>query len=493
MLYPGTVLHNRYQIIQRISGGGMGEVYLAADLRLANNHVVVKENRGGDPQLFYAEAAILAALQHSNLPRVIDHFVEQNQIQYLVMDYIAGQTLEEMVQSRGKLTESETLEWIHQIIDAVNYLHANHIVHRDIKPQNIIVTPSGRAVLVDFGIAKVMQPGQITRTGARGFGTAGYAPPEQYTTTGGTDERSDIYALGGTLYYGLIGEDPPSAPERLLGKPLKSARANNPSVSVNTETVIAKAMALDRNQRFPSGAEMDQALHMQAITTMPSPRALGYLPKWVIWGTIIAILGIGGGIFAMVFNGRGMAATVPPTSIAAISQTGPSLLPTQVPLVTSAPSTLTNTPLGNVRPTQLVIATPTMPVPTPSLLPTWTPLPPLVSINTPTPARGFDCDDPLATINDPPMNAIIRGNQVFQGTANTQDFIFYKVQFMPDGSWPNGSWGELYKNVNRVTSGKLFEWQTGTVAPGGYWLRLLVTRLDGSYGQPCLWHVTIVR
>ena len=127
MLTQGTILQSRYQIIQRIGGGGMGDVYLAYDLRLGNQ-VVVKENRGGDPQLFYTEATLLATLRHPNLPRVIDHFVEAaTGAQYLVMDYIAGQNLEQIVQARGPLREQDALAWLNQILDAVKYLHANRI------------------------------------------------------------------------------------------------------------------------------------------------------------------------------------------------------------------------------------------------------------------------------------------------------------------------------------------------------------------------------
>ena len=149
MLNPGAVLQNRYQIIRQLGAGGMGAVYLAHDLHLHNRQVVVKENLGGDPQLFYAEANILAALHHPNLPRVIDHFVEASSsigtsAQYLVMDYIAWQTLEQVVQARGMLSEQDALARMFQVMDAVRYLHTNRIIHRDIKPQNKIGRASCR-------------------------------------------------------------------------------------------------------------------------------------------------------------------------------------------------------------------------------------------------------------------------------------------------------------------------------------------------------------
>ena len=483
MLTSGIVLQNRYQIINRIGGGGMGDVYLAADLHLQNRKVVVKENNGGDPKLFYAEANILAGLHHPNLPRVIDHFIEANNAQYLVMDYIAGQNLEQLVQSRGKLTETEALAWMTQILDAVKYLHDNHIIHRDIKPQNIIITQNGRAVLVDFGIAKVIQPGHATKTGAHGIGSPGYAPLEQYT--GGTDERTDVYSLGATLYFALTGIEPPPAPSRAYGKPLESVRAINPSLSVNTESAIVKAMALAGNQRFQNVADFEQALRAQSVTAMPNWKMLGV-------GAILVALLIFSIALILVFSGRGMPTTVPPTSIALAILTAPSVLPTKTPFATEAPIFRTNTPTAVASPTQTPFVITRTPLPTMTFLPMWTPSKSFIPTATTLPASGINCDDPLARITEPQMNAVIRGNQIFTGTANTQDLSFYKVQYMPDASWGSENWGELYKNANRVQDGKLFEWQTRTVAPGGYWLRLLVTFRDGNYGQPCMIHVTIV-
>src|SRR5581483_4855622 len=207
MLTPNTILQNRYQIIRLLGQGGMGAVYLAHDARL-NQTVALKENIGGDAHQFQQEAQILARLRHPNLPRVIDHFIEPNGAQYLVMDYIEGDDLESLRQSRGALPEAQVRGWLGQILDAVEYLHRQGIIHRDIKPENIKITPQGQAVLVDFGIAKIYQPGQFTRTGQK-FGSPGFASPEHYH--GGTNQQSDIYALGATLYAVLTGSPPPDA------------------------------------------------------------------------------------------------------------------------------------------------------------------------------------------------------------------------------------------------------------------------------------------
>jgi formylglycine-generating enzyme required for sulfatase activity/predicted Ser/Thr protein kinase len=374
MLTQGTILQSRYQIIQRIGGGGMGDVYLAYDLRLGNQ-VVVKENRGGDPQLFYTEATLLATLHHPNLPRVIDHFVEAaTGAQYLVMDYIAGQNLEQIVQARGPLREQDALAWLNQILDAVKYLHANRIIHRDIKPQNIIITPDGRAMLVDFGIAKVIRPGQPTYSAAHGIGSPGYAPLEQYT--GGTDERSDVYALGATLYFALTGIEPPPAPDRANGVPLEPIRARNASVSPNTEQVIANAAAVVKSQRYQSVEALQRALYAsapplqstapiqptRAPSLAPTVPAQPRVPPWV-WavGGAGALLFIGlvlWGLFTLMMP---PAPTPAPTAVAKATPAATLAPPTAVP-----PSA---TPLIIV-----VTATPVPPTPTPRL-PTVTPSP----------------------------------------------------------------------------------------------------------------------
>ena len=139
---------------------------------------------------------MLSRLRHQSLPQVHDYFIEPNGQQYLVMEFVEGTDLHTLVQQRGALQEAQAVAWSTQILDALEYLHTQQppIIHRDIKPQNIIITPQGRAMLVDFGIAKMFVVGQSTTAGARAV-SPGYSPPEQYGR-GTTDARSDIYALG---------------------------------------------------------------------------------------------------------------------------------------------------------------------------------------------------------------------------------------------------------------------------------------------------------
>ncbi len=177
----GSILQNRYRIVKLIGQGGFGAVYRGWDLSL-EQPVAVKENFGSDAESqrqFEREAKLLAGLRHPNLPRVGDHFVVPGQGQYLVMDFVEGKSLTTLLSERGgPLDEAEVLPWMRQVCEALDYLHTRTppIIHRDVKPDNIIITSDGRAVLVDFGISKVYDPGKGTTIGAKAV-TPGYSPP----------------------------------------------------------------------------------------------------------------------------------------------------------------------------------------------------------------------------------------------------------------------------------------------------------------------------
>jgi serine/threonine protein kinase len=211
VLSKGRVLENRYRVAALLGQGGMGAVYRATDLRF-NTTVAVKENRmatAESQRQFSREAGLLHRLRHPNLPRVTDHFSIPGQGQYLVMDYVEGQDLNQVLARQGPVPEAQALEWMGQVLEALAYLHSRNIIHRDVKPANVKITPEGLVFLVDFGLAKVYDPGQETTVGARGV-TPGYAPPEQYGL-GRTDARSDIYSAAATLYALLTGYTPPDA------------------------------------------------------------------------------------------------------------------------------------------------------------------------------------------------------------------------------------------------------------------------------------------
>lgn len=254
-----TALQGRYRLERVLGCGGMGAVYLATDLRLGAK-VAVKENldmTSESRQQFETEARLLATLRHPHLPRVQDFFLADGR-QYLVMDYIAGESLEDLVTRRGPLPPSEAVRWLLQIMEAVRYLHSQNppIIHRDIKPANIKLGTDGRAYLVDFGIAKMLRAGSRTQAGARAV-TPGYSPPEQYGTAP-TDQRSDIYSLGATLYFAVTGMVPPEAIERVTGRTDKliPPRNINPLVPPHLERVILRAMRVNRNERYGALDEM---------------------------------------------------------------------------------------------------------------------------------------------------------------------------------------------------------------------------------------------
>jgi formylglycine-generating enzyme required for sulfatase activity len=278
----------RYRIKERLSQGGMGTVYLATDRNLGDWVVAIKENSDNSPetqQQFQREAAVLARLTHSNLPRVTDYFIEPSGQQYLVMDYVPGDDLREIIRQRGEpFAEAEALALIEPVMDALAYMHGwvntetgqpSPIVHRDIKPANIKRTPNGRTVLVDFGLAKY-QTGEGTLIGARAV-TPGYSPLEQYA--GGTDTRSDIYALGATLYFLLTGEKPPDAPAIAGRTPLLPPHRLNPQISRATERVILRAMQMHAVDRYQNIQEMHTALFGTATFTSTRQRRLPFIHR----------------------------------------------------------------------------------------------------------------------------------------------------------------------------------------------------------------------
>jgi predicted Ser/Thr protein kinase len=262
-LSVGQVVDSRYRIVKLLGQGGFGAVYQAWDARL-ERLCALKENLDPTPEVerqFGKEATILANLNHPNLPRVIDHFTVTDQGQYLVMDYVEGEDLQQMLDRRGPLPEVEALPWIAQICNALAYLHdqPQPIIHRDVKPANVKITPEGQPMLVDFGIAKFYDPARQTTLGARAI-TPGYSPPEQYGH-GRTDARSDIYSLGATLYALLTGKEPVDSVERIIGAAAVTPPEElNPHISGPVAQIVMKAMAAEPAQRFQSIGEFKAAL-----------------------------------------------------------------------------------------------------------------------------------------------------------------------------------------------------------------------------------------
>jgi hypothetical protein len=281
MLDKGHVLQNRYRIVSLLGQGGMGAVYRAWDTRL-NIPVALKEmvpQPGLDAATlvelrhqFQQEATILARMTHAHLVRVTDFFEEASNA-YLVMDFVEGRSLAVRIEQEGALSEEDVLTWAGQLLSALDYCHGQGVLHRDIKPQNVIIRSDGQAVLVDFGLVKLWDPSAPqTRTVMRGMGTPEYAPPEQYETAAGhTDPTSDIYSVGATLYHALTGQSPPTATLRMADPsrfvPIRQAA---PGVTPQTEVVVLKAIELVRSQRWQSAQEMAAALKGRTPAAVPA-------------------------------------------------------------------------------------------------------------------------------------------------------------------------------------------------------------------------------
>ena len=274
MIETGRLLQDRYRIDRQIGQGGMGAVYVATDERFGSV-VAIKETLCMDDNYRKAierEARLLNSLKHHSLPRVTDHFLESNG-QFLVMEYIPGEDLCCILEHRGEPFDSEqVLIWADQLLEALDFLHnqENPIIHRDIKPQNLKVTPKGQIILLDFGLAKGNVTGAGNQTNSKSiFGySRNYASLEQIQGTG-TDPRSDLYSLAATLYHLLTNVAPEDALTRAMSvltqkpDPLVPANQIRPEIPAGVAAIIHKALDLDAAQRPASAAEMRQMLRTQ--------------------------------------------------------------------------------------------------------------------------------------------------------------------------------------------------------------------------------------
>ena len=329
-LKSDTILQDRYRIVAELGRGGFGAVYKAWDINL-NRICAIKENLDTTEEArrqFTREAMVLAGLSHPNLPRVTDHFIIAGQGQYLVMDFIEGDDLESLVERQGPITPDQAITWISQIADALGYLHTHKppIVHRDVKPANIRLTPQGSVFLVDFGLVKQYHPHQRTTLGARAV-TPGYSPPEQYGT-GITDERSDIYALAATLYSLLTGTDPMESVQRVGKDTLVPVQKINSQVKPYVGQAIQRSMSLQPDQRYQSVSDFNAALtiHVPPTVVQPTAQKPQTRPIWPIVGAlvILALCLISVGLF--------------------LPKYGPSLVGMIFPSTTPSPTTLFATP-----------------------------------------------------------------------------------------------------------------------------------------------------
>ena len=387
MLTTGTLLHNRYRIDRMLEFGVMGAMYRAWDTQ-RDVAVSVKELTP-QPDLdcavlervrqeFEHEAQILRTLRHPAMATLIDFFHDDTDGNtYLVMDFIEGESLADCIARTGPLPEAQVKVWAVQILDALEFCHNHGVLHRDIKPQNIILRPDGQAVLVGFELAKLWDPNDPRSwTATRVMGTPEYAPPERWgLQSWHIDALSDVYSLGATLYHALTGKVPQTAGER-TSNPYQFVPVRElGGVNASTKAAVIQAMELPRVKRFQSAAAMRAALldetPLSAIEEVEPARLMittrgEKLRNWallVLVGLvalgIAGLLGIAGRMFLSTRVGEtptpeAIQPTVVATEISTAPETGdtpspvPSAIPTETPTPrpTTAPATGSTVPNG---------------------------------------------------------------------------------------------------------------------------------------------------
>ena len=264
----GKTLGNRYEILEKIGVGGMATVYKAR-CKLLNRNVaikVLKDEFANDAEFikrFQIEAQAAASLSHPNIVSIYDVGNEDN-MHYIVMELIEGETLKDIITRKGKLDWREAVDIAAQIAAGLAKAHANHIIHRDIKPHNIIITKDGVAKVTDFGIAKAVSNSTINAFGST-IGSVHYFSPE-HARGGYTDEKSDIYSLGVVLYEMVTGklpfdgDTPVSVALKHIQETPKEPIEINKDIPIGVNNIIMKAMAKDISERYQSAGEMQKDL-----------------------------------------------------------------------------------------------------------------------------------------------------------------------------------------------------------------------------------------
>ena len=286
---PGMVLEDTYRILAVLGKGGSGTVYLARHMR-GGRLWAVKEIQGTKSRLIM-EAELLKRLRHPGLPAVGD-VLEAEGMLYLVMDYIEGKSLKQILDEEGPQSEARAADWARQLCRVLAYLHGRSppVIYRDLKPSNIMVRPDGRIVLVDFGTAREQknEAGGDTLC----LGTRGYAAPEQYGGNGQTGPETDIYGLGAVLYHVLTGKSPAEPPYG--GQPLRRLR---PELSEGMEQIVSVCMQADRRERYLSCEAFLEALdHSERLGAAYRRRKRRRRQAAAAAAVLLAAAGTAGGI-----------------------------------------------------------------------------------------------------------------------------------------------------------------------------------------------------
>ena len=293
----GSILKDRYEIIAEIGQGGMSTVYLARDKNLGSYWAVkqVKNNGSVEVEAFKREVELLSTLNHSDIVRIVDR-IEIGDGFFVCMDFIDGDSLSKKIASEGPQSEEDVIKWAKLLCDVLYYLHTvkkNPIVYRDMKPDNIMITKTGRVKLIDFGIAKECIRGQ-SETGPK-VGTKGFAAPEQYKG-GILDERTDIYGLGATLYYMVTGGAPSPFPNVII-----PVRQINTRLSEGLEYIINRCMLRDPVKRYQNCIELK--IDLENIETLNSKYRKGMQKKLFIFSSCVVCFIISLAFIAIGYSG----------------------------------------------------------------------------------------------------------------------------------------------------------------------------------------------
>ncbi len=276
-MVENVILSGRYRLQERLATGGMGTVYSGVDERLGRRVAVklLKEDLAGDPRFverFRREARAVAALSHPNIASVFDYGEEGSH--FIVMELVDGRDLARVLSEDGRLDPERTIAIGTQVLDALQHAHDAGVVHRDVKPGNVIIGHSNRVKVTDFGIARALGDSTLTATGSV-LGSAHYVAPEQAEGKS-TSPQTDIYSTGIVLYEMLTGElpftgeSPLQVALRQVSDPMAAPSAINKDVPAGLDAVVATATAKDPGDRFASAAAMSSALHSSLGAAFPA-------------------------------------------------------------------------------------------------------------------------------------------------------------------------------------------------------------------------------
>ena len=268
MITKGQKINDRYEVIRSIGEGGMANVYLGYDTILDRN-VAIKVLRGdlsNDEKFvrrFQREALSASSLAHPNIVEVYD-VGEDDGVYYIVMEYVEGKTLKQLLKKRGTLTLSEAIDIMSQLTDGMAHAHDSYIIHRDLKPQNIMIKDDGQIKITDFGIAMALNSTQLTQTNSV-MGSVHYLPPEQASGKGCTI-KSDIYSMG-IIFYELLsgslpfkGDNAVEIALKHMREPLPSLREDNSAIPQSIENIVRRATAKNPKNRYESARSMHEDL-----------------------------------------------------------------------------------------------------------------------------------------------------------------------------------------------------------------------------------------